>query len=98
MRRDETGAEVNPEEEGSFNPGYYPDSPRADVDRPDPSRVMTSSGEAVSGGVAVGSAADRKQPDLWARQHGTNTNMGPGTIQVETEEGEADSVTSGQAA
>jgi hypothetical protein len=93
MRRDETGTEVNPEEEGSYNPGYYPEPPREDA-----SRVMTSSGEAVTGGVAVGSAADRKQPDLWARQHGTNTNMGPGTIQVETEEGEAESVTSGRAA
>lgn len=93
MRRDETGTEVNPEQEGSFNPGYYPEPPSEDA-----SRVMTSSGEAVTGGVAVGSAADRKQPDLWARQHGTNTNLGPGTIQVETEEGEAESVTSGQAA
>jgi hypothetical protein len=86
MRRDGTGMPVNPEEEGSFNPGYYPDPPSEGQSQPNASRVITSSGEALTGGVAVGSAADRKQPDLWARQHGTNTNMGPGTIQVETED------------
>jgi hypothetical protein len=36
--------------------------------------------------VPAGSASDRKQPDMWARKHGTADNLGPGALEYEEEE------------
>ena len=65
-------------------PGYFPDPPNEDA----ANRSMTSSGITVSGGMPVGSASDRKQPDPWARRHGSNANLGPGTVDIEREDDE----------
>lgn len=82
MRKDETGQPTPVDETGSPTPGYFPDEPNHDMHEPDPARSMTSSGIAPTGGVPVGSAAERKQPDTWAREHATGGNVGPGALDV----------------
>lgn len=54
--------------------GYQPDpgNPGGQIDQ---SRVITSSGEAPTGGTPVGGAADRVIPDPWAARHGSATNV-----------------------
>jgi len=43
----------------------------------DADRVLTSSGESPTGGIAVGGETDRIQPSEWARRHGSATNLAP---------------------
>ena len=81
MRLEETGRF---DEHGHENPGAWPEPP-AHHGEIDHARVITSSGEGVTGGISTGSA-DRKQPDLWARQHGTANNLGIGALDVEEED------------
>jgi hypothetical protein len=84
MRVDETGNPTRFDEEGHEIPGAWPDAPSEDGHIPQ-GRVVTSSGEAVTGGVSTG-AADRKQPDTWARRYGTANNLGPGALNMQEEE------------
>lgn len=41
----------------------------------DQDRVLTSSGESPTGGIALGGESDRIQPSEWARKHGSATNV-----------------------
>lgn len=86
MRKDETGQPLPVDETGAPNPGDFPDPANHGLIEPDPARHVTSSGIAPTGGVPVGSASDRKQPDTWARSHATNANLGPGALDVEQDE------------
>jgi hypothetical protein len=72
------------DEEGHELIGAWPDPPVREDGHIDHARVVTSSGEGVTGGIAAGSA-DRKIPDEWARDHGTADNLGPGALNVPSE-------------
>lgn len=63
---------ANPETE--HLPGDHPNpgNPNGVIDE---GRVITSSGEAPTGGIPVGSAADRVMPDDWARRHGSTGDV-----------------------
>lgn len=89
MRKDETGQPTPVDEDGKPTPGYFPDASSHSLEEPDPTRPITSSGIGMTGGVPVGSASDRKQPDTWARDRATNNNVGPGALNVASDEDEA---------
>jgi hypothetical protein len=82
MRFDANGNPLSGDEQDL--PGYYPDPPNEDP----ANRSMTSSGITMTGGIPAGSASDRKQPDPWARRHGSNANLGAGTLDIEREDDE----------
>ena len=51
--------------------------------RLDLDRILTTSGEAPSGGIPVGGEADRIQPSLWARRHGSAAGILPDVEDLE---------------
>ena len=51
-----------------------------------PDRIITSSGEAPTGGTPVGGASDRVIPGKAVRDAATASNLGPGALDVPTED------------
>ena len=67
---------IDDDENVSDEIGYHP-APGNPGGRIANARVITSSGEAPTGGTTVGGAADRVIPDRWIREHSTATNEDP---------------------
>ena len=67
------------EDESSPTDGAVPEE-ASPGGRPDPDRVITSSGIAPTGGTPVGGAADRIQPDADARAASSATGAADGPV------------------